>query len=1204
MKSPGLPLRVALLATMLGLSWQANAATLFVTNTADSGAGSLRAAITSAGNGDTIVFQTGGTITLASELPVVTKNLTIDGNGNNPVISGAGAYRPFFIGDAGTTGSNYSVTIANLSIANAAAQGGSGIDGGGGGAGLGGAVFVSSNGALTLSNVSLSNNQASGGAGGAFTNNLAGGGGGMGGNGGSSPSSAGNGGGGLAVGSNSVSGLGTNGGGANGGIGTTSSGGTGGNGGFGGGGGGADNNFTPGTTQGGNGGFGGGGGGGSNFIAGQAGGGAGGYGGGGGGALSGVNAAGGNGGFGGGGAAAYSTTTRTGGAGGFGAGAANVSLLVASGAGGGGGLGAGGAVYVQTGGTVTVTGSLTVNGNGVAGGGGGGGYGDPGSAFGSGIFFQGTGGTPTTLAFGAGSQSIANGIADYIGSGGTNPGGGTNAADQGGSVALIKSGGGTLTLAGPNTYSGGTTINEGTTLVVGNSGALGSGALTLNGGVTGVTVNFDGSFNIANDITATGDPTYNVLTGNTVNLSGVLSGSGDAVVNNQSGYAGTLVLSGLNTYTGPTVVAAGTLQAGSTGAFGNNSAMTVLAGAVLDLGGFSNAVGSLAGAGIVTNSGIAAVLTAGGDNSSTVFSGTIQDGAGAMALTKAGSGLLVLTGVNTYGGATLVGGGELRVNGSIASSSLTTIGSGAILSGSGALGNTLIQGGAIFAPGSGTPGSAATIAGNLAFQSGAAYLVQLNPSATTGAIVTGAATLAGGVTAAFASGTYLSRSYSILHAGSISGNFTAFSTVALPAGFSVGLRTTATDVLIDLTAQLGALSPGGLNRNQRNVADALNGFFNGGGTLPPGFVAVFGLTGAPLAGALTQLSGETATGAQQTTFDAMDQFLGVLTDSFVDGRGSRGADTDGAMGYAAAAGKRSGAEREAYGLMTKAPSRTGFDPRWRVWTAGFGGTQTTDGNAAIGSNTATSRIAGTAVGADVWLSPRTVAGVALAGGGTSFNVANGGGGRSDLFQAGAFMRHTAGPAFVTAAFAYGWQEVTTDRTVSVAGSDRLQARFNANAFSGRAEAGYRFATPWLGVTPYAAAQVTAFDLPAYAEQVLAGSGTFALNYAAKTATATRSEIGLRTDKSFLIDEAVMTVRGRAAWAHEYGIDRSIVATFQTLPGASLVVGGASPGPDAALATASAEIAWRNGFSIAASFEGAFSHVVRSYAGKGAIRYAW
>ena len=69
--------------------------------------------------------------------------------------------------------------------------------------------------------------------------------------------------------------------------------------------------------------------------------------------------------------------------------------------------------------------------------------------------------------------------------------------------------------------------------------------------------------------------------------------------------------------------------------------------------------------------------------------------------------------------------------------------------------------------------------------------------------------------------------------------------------------------------------------------------------------------------------------------------------------------------------------------------------------------------------------------------------------------------------------------------AYGWQDITTDRTVTIAGIDRLHANFNANAFSGRIEGGYRYVTPWmggLGLTPYAAAQVTTFDLPAYGER--------------------------------------------------------------------------------------------------------------------------
>ena len=122
--------------------------------------------------------------------------------------------------------------------------------------------------------------------------------------------------------------------------------------------------------------------------------------------------------------------------------------------------------------------------------------------------------------------------------------------------------------------------------------------------------------------------------------------------------------------------------------------------------------------------------------------------------------------------------------------------------------------------------------------------------------------------------------------------------------------------------------------------------------------------------------------------------------------------------------------------------------------------------------------------------------------------------------------------------------------------------------------------------------------------MLSGANTFALSYGAKTVTATRSELGLRTDRSWTIDDAILTLRGRAAWAHDFNPDRAVAATFQTLPGASFVVNGAAQANDAALTTASAELKWRNGFSLVATFEGEFSNVTRSYAGKGVVRYAW
>jgi outer membrane autotransporter protein len=179
--------------------------------------------------------------------------------------------------------------------------------------------------------------------------------------------------------------------------------------------------------------------------------------------------------------------------------------------------------------------------------------------------------------------------------------------------------------------------------------------------------------------------------------------------------------------------------------------------------------------------------------------------------------------------------------------------------------------------------------------------------------------------------------------------------------------------------------------------------------------------------------------------------------------------------------------------------------------------------------------------------------------------------------------------------------------VTAAGTNQLRAQFDANAFSGRLEGGYRFVVPWvggIGITPYAAAQFTTFDLPGYSEQALVGSNAFALAYGAKDVTDTRSELGIRTDKSFAMTDGILTLRGRLAWAHDYDPNRSIASTFQTLPGASFVVNGAAQAADSALVTASLEKKWLSGWSAAATFEGEFSDVTRSYAGKGVVRYAW
>jgi autotransporter-associated beta strand protein len=103
------------------------------------------------------------------------------------------------------------------------------------------------------------------------------------------------------------------------------------------------------------------------------------------------------------------------------------------------------------------------------------------------------------------------------------------------------------------------------------------------------------------------------------------------------------------------------LQAGSAGAFSTGSAFSVNTGATLDLNGFNSTIGSLSGSGTVLNNGSTpAMLTVGNNNTSTLFSGVIEDGA-SLQLIKSGTGILTLTGTNTYTGGTTINSGTLQL---------------------------------------------------------------------------------------------------------------------------------------------------------------------------------------------------------------------------------------------------------------------------------------------------------------------------------------------------------------------------------------------------------------------------------------------------------------------------------------------------------------------------------------------------------------
>ena len=268
--------------------------------------------------------------------------------------------------------------------------------------------------------------------------------------------------------------------------------------------------------------------------------------------------------------------------------------------------------------------------------------------------------TGNTLTLGGSSPAVS------VVAGGTATIGSTVA----GTAGLNKTGDGTLTLSGAGTYTGATTVSAGTLVGGATNTFVASSAYTVASDAI-LSVNFNqaiGSLAGTGTVTNGGSATRVLTTGGnntSTTFSGVLQNGASALALTKSG-TGILTLApalpGANTYTGATLVNVGTLAGGAANAFSAASAHTLGVGTVLDLSGFNQAIGSLAGTGgTVTNAGVTAALLTTGGAAATTFAGVIQDGISQTALTKIGAGAFTLSGENTFTGLTTITAGTLQV---------------------------------------------------------------------------------------------------------------------------------------------------------------------------------------------------------------------------------------------------------------------------------------------------------------------------------------------------------------------------------------------------------------------------------------------------------------------------------------------------------------------------------------------------------------
>jgi autotransporter-associated beta strand protein len=801
-------------------------------------------------------------------------------------------------------------------------------------------------------------------------------------------------------------------------------------------------------------------------------------------------------------------------------------------------------------------------------------------------------GPTVTFASLAGSGTVVLGSNSLNLAGGT----GTFSGILTGSGGLVISGG-TQILSGANNYTGGTTIVAGT-LQLGDGRAVGTilGNVTDNGTL---------AFNRTDSFT----------------FSGAISGSGGI---RQIG-GGTVILTATNSYTGGTVIAAGTLQIGNGGttgaitgdvadtgilAFDRSDAVT-FGGLVSGTGGLSQiGSGSLTLTAVNTYTGTTRIasggtLVLGGTGSITSSSDVIDNGvfdvssgtiaprivslggsglvtmgsqsliitngsdsfsgviSGSGGLTVAG-GTQTLSGANTYTGATAITGGTLAVTGSIASSSGVTVASGGTLSGSGTVSAVSVASGGTVAPGSAGAGTL-TANGGVNFASGSNFLVNMSSSAAPSLSASGAASLAGTLSVVSSDGTYkLGQKLAVLSAaGGISGTFTAAPIQSSGAQFSSTLSYDANNVYLEVDlAKLSPLLPSDASRNAINAVAGIDAAIAAKDTLPLAFQNLGNLSSAALGTNAQALAGEIGADIPQAGAALLHPFLNAIFDHMGEARSGRGA-----------------------------------------WLTGFGGSDLAAGNPETGSQKLSSRVTGFAAGADWPVSQRLTLGAAASFASNDFHLGGGmGTGRVDAFQAGVYgVMHFSPRLYGSFAGLLALDDVTTSRSLTVSGSDTLAGKLSPLVLGGRYETGIRLGS----ITPYFALEDFLIHTPSYGETAASGASTFALQYDSHTSNSANLELGVRQNGHVALDRFwTLTLSDRLAWSHAGSAPDSATAQFVALPDSDFTTYGAKPGSDAALVSFGANLRNRKGLGLSLHFESAVSAHSQSYTGLAGLDFAW
>jgi autotransporter-associated beta strand protein len=662
-------------------------------------------------------------------------------------------------------------------------------------------------------------------------------------------------------------------------------------------------------------------------------------------------------------------------------------------------------------------------------------------------------------------------------------------------------------------------------------------------------------------------------------LGGDVFGTGKLIVN----MTGDFIVSGNETYSGETLIMSGIFEANSATALSPNSAFTV--NSTLDLGGFDGTIGSLSGSGIVLNNGAKmSTLSVGQDNTSTTFSGILENGTSVLQLTKIGTGTLTLTGANTYTGTTTIDAGSLIVDGSIASPQ-TIVNAAGLIGGHGTIGGSLVNNGIV---GQGTSPGTLTVTGDYTQGAGGSLRIGvagLGPGQHDLLAVNGHAAVGGTLQFISLGGFNLQPGNQITFLtakNGISGTFSNVQNGVIGTGTVVQVQVTslANSIVLEGTQGSFADTPGvATTPNNRAVAKALDSARG-----DPREAALFAfLNSQPLANLPHDLILIAPT--QVTSINATAVSVGKVQISNIGQRlanvrgGSNGFSSSGfsinggAVSFSDGLPGVSGPEGKG-GTPVFAPTP---DNRWGVFLTGLGEfTDVSDTPNAAGYDVDTG---GFTFGVDYRVTPNIALGLTAGYAHTSVNPT--GGGRIDVNggKLGAYATIFGNGFYLDTAATGGPSGYNTHRAA-------LQGSANGSTdgadFNALVAGGYDWKTGNLSIGPTASFQYSYTGLSGFTE-----TGSLApLKFPDQNTESERTAFGAKASYEWKVGQIVLIPQVSAAWQHEFGDTAySIVSGFATGAGNNFTVTGPEIGRDSLLIGAGATVIWNDRVSTYLYYDG-------------------